>query len=78
MDRAVLDDGVGGGVGDLRRNGKARAGERAAVGDDEGVDADQFAMGIDQRAAGVAGLMAASVWIYSPGLRGHLSRGWGG
>ena len=54
--RAGLDDGVGGGFGDLRGNGKARTGERAVVGDDEGVDADQLAVRVHQRAAGVAGI----------------------
>ena len=56
MHRAGLDDGFGRGLGDLRGNGEACAGEGAVVGDDEGVDADQLAMRIDQRSAGVAGV----------------------
>ena len=54
--RAGLDDLLGRGPGDLRGNGEAGAGKRAAVGDDEGVDADQLAVRIHQRAAGVAGI----------------------
>ena len=53
---AGFDDGFGGGFGDLRGNGEACSGERAVVSDDEGVDADQLAMRVNQRAAGVAGV----------------------
>ncbi len=53
---AGADDLVGGGLDDLGGDGEARACEGAAAGDDEGVDADQFAMRVDQRAAGVAGV----------------------
>jgi len=56
LDLAVLDQLLGGGADDLRGNRKSCAGERSAVGDDEGVDADQFAMRVDQCAAGVAGI----------------------
>ena len=53
---AVLDDRLGRSARDLRGNGEAGAGKRAAAGDDEGVDADQFAVGVHERAAGVAGI----------------------
>jgi len=56
LDLAVLDQLLGGCANDLRGNGEARAGERTAVGDDEGVDSDKFTVRVDQRAAGVAGV----------------------
>ena len=56
VDSAVLDDGFSGGPGDLRGNCESRTGERTVASDDEGVDADQFAVGVDERAAGVAGV----------------------
>ena len=49
-------------AGQIHRDGKADALIAAAVaGQNRGVDSDQFAARVDQRAARVAGLMAASV-----------------
>ena len=56
LDLAMLDELLSGGLHDLRGNGEARAGERAVIADDEGVDANQFAVRIDQGAAGVSGV----------------------
>ena len=56
MDHAVLDQRLHHRVHCLGRNGEAGARERSGVRDQEGVDADQFAMGIHQRATGVAGV----------------------
>src|SRR4051794_9634528 len=49
-----LDDLIGSCPGDLRWDGEACSGEGAAVGDDEGVDANQLTVCIDQCAAGVS------------------------
>jgi len=46
----VLDQLLGCGARDLGGNGEP-ARRMSAVGDDEGVDADQFAVRIDERAA---------------------------
>ncbi len=79
VDAAGLDDLVGGGLDDLRGNGEARAGEGAAAGDDEGVDADQFAMRIHQRSAGVAGVDGGVGLDEVAGLAAvFVSRGWAG
>ena len=56
VDLAVLDQLIGGGAHDLRGNCESCARERAAIGDDEGVDANQLAVCVDQRAARVAGI----------------------
>ncbi len=56
MHGAGLDDRLGRGAGDLRGNGESCTGERAVAGNDERVDADQFAVRVDQRSAGVAGV----------------------
>ena len=60
MDVARLDDLVGSSFGDLRRDGKACPGKRTTVGDDEGVDANQFTVSVDERAAGVAWTVATA------------------
>ena len=56
FDFAVFDDLFGCGARNLRGNREARAGKGAAVRDDEGVYADQFAMRVHQRSAGVSGI----------------------
>jgi hypothetical protein len=55
-DLAVTDQSLDRGLDDLRGNREAHAGERSGRRDEEGVDADQFAARVDQRAAGVAGV----------------------
>ncbi len=45
------------------------AGGIGAVGADGAVDAHHFTVKVEQRAAGVAGLMAASVWIRSAAVK---------
>ena len=68
---------VGGGAGDLRGDGEAGAGEGAAVGDDEGVDADELTVCVDQRAAGVAGVDGGVGLDEAAGLAGVVGVGVG-
>jgi len=56
IDAAVLHQLLGGGADDLRGDGEAGTGKGSAVGDDEGVDSDELAVGVDQSSAGVTGV----------------------
>ena len=56
IDFAVTNQGIGSGFGDLRRNGKSHPRETARRRDQKGVDADDFAAHVDQRAARVTGI----------------------
>src|SRR6202049_1775734 len=51
---AILNETLDGWLYNLRGNGKSHAGKTAGLGDQKGCDAHDFALGIDQRAAGVA------------------------
>src|SRR4029077_5007943 len=54
LDLAVLEQRVNHGSRNLRRNGKAHAGEASRRRDQEGVDADHFTVSIHQRATGIS------------------------
>jgi hypothetical protein len=61
---AGLDDGFSSCTHDLRGDGEASACEGAAVGDDEGVDAYELTVCVDESAPPeLPGLIAASVWM---------------
>ena len=51
---SVFNETVNRWLHDLRGNGKSHAGKTSGLGDQKRVDADDFAVGIDQRPAGVA------------------------
>ena len=72
---AVCDELLRGGLCDLRRDGKAGAGEGAGVRDDEGVDADELAVGVDEGAAGVAGIDGGVGLDEAAGLAGVVAVG---
>jgi hypothetical protein len=75
VDAAGLDDLLRDGVGDLSGDGEAGAGEGAAVGDDEGVDADEFTVGVDEGSAGVAGVDGGVGLDVAAGLAGVVGVG---
>ncbi len=70
MHASALDNFLSRGLCNLRRNRESRSCKRSAARDDECVDADHFAVSIHQWPPELPGLMAASVWINAPGLRG--------
>ena len=59
----VVGQLLGDQVGGVDRNGEGQAHVAAAARQDLRVDADDLAAGVEQRAAGVAGIDAASVWM---------------
>src|ERR1700677_1174451 len=56
VNHTVFDQGIDYGMHSLGRNGEAGAGERSGARDEEGVNADQLTVRVDQRATGVAGV----------------------
>jgi len=64
-DASELDEVIEHGFGGVDGNGEADAGAASAGRGDHGVDADDFSVGVEERAAGVAGMMAASVCMAS-------------
>src|SRR5208282_986081 len=72
---AVLDEAGDRWLHDLGGDGEAHAGEASSLGDQEGVDAYDLAMGVDQRPAGVAGI-DGRVGLDEAAGRTAVSRDW--